>query len=321
MNLRRVGESGLEVSAVGLGCNNLGGRIDDETSKQVLHEALDLGITCFDTADTYGIDGGSEQVLGRLLGGRRKDVVIATKFGQDMHRRHALKSTSRQHILAAVEASLRRLRTDYIDLYQQHLPDPRTPIEETLRALDDLVRQGKVRYVGCSNLSAWQVVDAQWTARHLGLHRFVSCQEEYSLLRRGVEKELLPAMGRFGMGLLPYFPLASGLLTGKYDDARTGDPAAGRLFREKDLQARYMTPSNLAKVKALGRFAAERGHSLLELALSWLNSRPGVASVIAGATSARQVRDNVGLASWQLSAAELGEIDRISLARDGEPIE
>jgi aryl-alcohol dehydrogenase-like predicted oxidoreductase len=213
---RALGRSDLQVSLVGLGCNNFGGRIDLEASRRVVYRALDLGITLFDTADVYGERGGSETILGQTLGDRRKDIVLATKFGLPMDEAGALKGASRRYILAAVDASLRRLKTDWIDLYQLHTPDPSTPIEETLRALEELIRQGKARTIGCSNLPAWQVADAQWTARTLGLPGFVSCQDEYSLLVRDPERELLPAMDAYGLGLLPYFPLASGLLTGKY---------------------------------------------------------------------------------------------------------
>src|SRR5712692_7604527 len=217
MELRNLGRSGLRVSLVGLGCNNFGGRIELEASRKVVHRALDLGITLLDTADIYGNLGGSETCLGQILGDRRKDIVLATKFAMPMDQAKTLKGASRGYIMAAVEASLKRLKTDWIDLYQVHQPDPATPIEETMRALDDLIRQGKVRYVGCSNFPAWQVVSAQWTARHRGLDAFVSCQDEYSLLVRDIERELVPAMTEYGLGLLPFFPLASGLLTGKYN--------------------------------------------------------------------------------------------------------
>ncbi|MEI9984831.1 MAG: aldo/keto reductase [Aliidongia sp.] len=216
MILRNLGKSGLRVSLVGLGCNNFGMKLDVEGTRKVVHKALDVGITLFDTADIYGNAGGSETCLGQVLGDRRKDIVLATKFANPMGEGEMKKGASRRYIVSAVEASLKRLRTDWIDLYQQHVPDPLTPIDETLRALEDLVRSGKVRYIGCSNFKAWQVVEAQWTARSAGLSGFVSCQDEYSLLVRDIEKELLPAAEAYGLGLLPYFPLASGLLTGKY---------------------------------------------------------------------------------------------------------
>ena len=220
MKLRSVGRSGLRVSQVGLGCNNLGQRIDFAASQAVVHKALDAGITLFDTADTYREKTpaavGSEEHLGQILGARRKDIVLATKFGNPMDAAGILRGASRRYIMSAVEASLRRLRTDWIDLLQVHRPDPLTPIEETLRALDDLIRDGKVRYIGCSNFAAWQVVEALWTSRQCGLAPFVSCQDEYSLLMRRPEQTQIPMMQAYGIGLLPYYPLASGLLTGKY---------------------------------------------------------------------------------------------------------
>lgn len=311
MDIRNLGRSGLRVSAVGLGCNNFGGRLGLEATRAVVHKALDLGITLFDTADAYGNRGGSEELLGQVLGERRKDIVLATKFALPMDDAETLKGASRRYIMNAVEASLRRLRTDWIDLYQQHRPDPLTPMEETLRALDDLVRQGKVRYIGCSNLAAWQVVEAQWTARQCGLNAFVSCQDEYSLLVRDVERELLPAMRSYGLGLLPYFPLASGLLTGKYK-RNAPKPEGARLTTTQRLADRYMTEANWAAVEALEGFVAARGRTLLELAFSWLVGDPAVASVIAGATKPEQLEQNVRAASWQLTAEERQEVDRIT---------
>jgi aryl-alcohol dehydrogenase-like predicted oxidoreductase len=311
MRIRNLGRSGLQVSLVGLGCNNFGGRIDLEASRRVVHKALDLGVTLFDTADIYGENGRSESFLGEILGSRRREIVLATKFGSPMDPAGKLKGASRRYILAAVEDSLRRLKTDWIDLYQLHVPDPATPIEETLGALDDLVRQGKVRYVGCSNLPAWQVVEAQWTARQANLEAFISCQDEYSLVKRDIEAELLPAAQAYGLGLLPFFPLASGLLTGKYRrDAPL--PAGSRLANTDRLANRYLNDANWRLVEALEAFCRKRGRSLLELAFSWLSVRPQVASVIAGATRPEQVEQNVKAADWQLSAEELAEIDRLS---------
>jgi aryl-alcohol dehydrogenase-like predicted oxidoreductase len=311
VEIRNLGRSGLRVSLVGLGTNNFGGRIDFAATKAVVHKALDLGITLFDTADTYGNRGGSEEELGRILGERRKDIVLASKFGHPMNDSETLSGASRRYIMMEVEASLRRLKTDYIDLYQLHRPDPLTPIEETARALDDLVRQGKVRYVGCSNLPAWQVVDALWTAKSLGLNAFVSCQDEYSLVVRTPEKELIPAMQRHGLGLLPFFPLASGLLTGKY---RRNErlPQGTRLVKETRLADRFMTEANWEKAERLGTYAEQRGHKLLELAFSWLASRPTVASVIAGATKPEQLEANVRAVGWKLSPEETAEVDRLS---------
>jgi aryl-alcohol dehydrogenase-like predicted oxidoreductase len=312
MEQRNLGKSGLRVSAVGLGCNNFGGRIDFEATKKVVHKALDLGITFFDEADTYGDPrGSSEACLGEILGHRRKDIVLATKFARPMDAAGRFQGASRRYIIEEVEASLRRLKTDWIDLYQQHQPDPLTPIEETLRALDDLVRQGKVRYIGCSTLSAWQVVEAQWTARHHGLHHFISCQEEYSLLARQLDREMLPVLQAYGLGLIPFAPLANGLLTGKYKrDAPL--PQGARLSYMQRSAARYLTENNWAIVERLEDFAAERGHTLLELAVSWLLRRPQVASVIAGATRPEQVEQNVGAAGWALTEAEMQEIDRLT---------
>jgi aryl-alcohol dehydrogenase-like predicted oxidoreductase len=312
---RNLGKSGLLVSTVGLGCNNFGGRIDLDGARKVVHKALDLGITLFDVADVYGGLGGgylgaSEECLGQILGERRKEIVLASKFGLPMDKEERLKGASRRYIMRAVEASLRRLRTDWIDLYQVHRPDPLTPIEETLRALDDLVRQGKVRYIGCSNFAAWQVVEAQWTARQHNLNRFISCQDEYSLLVRGIERELLPAMKAHDLGLLPFFPLASGLLTGKY--RRNAMPDGARLTATQRLADRYINESNWQKLERLERFAAARGRSLLELAISWLLACPAVGSVIAGATRPEQVEANVAAAGWKLTTEELEEVDRLT---------
>lgn len=311
MEQRNLGSSGLQVSVVGLGCNNFGARLDLDGTRAVIHKALDVGITLFDTADAYGNQGASETLMGEVLGARRKDIVLATKFGLPMDAAEALKGASRRYIMSAVEASLRRLKTDWIDLYQLHRPDPLTPIEETLRALDDLIRQGKVRYIGCSNLPAWQVVEAHWTAQHLGLNRFVSCQDEYSLLVRDIDRELLPAMQAYGLGLLPYFPLASGLLTGKYQRNATM-PTGARLTETQRLADRFATERNWSIVEQLADFCAARGHSLLELAFSWLAARPTVASVIAGATKPEQVEQNVGAVGWVLTPDELAMIDRIT---------
>jgi aryl-alcohol dehydrogenase-like predicted oxidoreductase len=313
---RSLGTSGLQVSAIGLGCNNFGGRCDLDASRRVVHKALDLGITLLDVADVYGGLGGgylgaSEDCLGQILGDRRKDVVLATKFGIAMDPAERLKGASRRYIMSAVEASLKRLKTDWIDLYQLHRPDPLTPIEETLRALDDLVHQGKVRYIGSSNLAAWQVVEAHWTARHHGLAAFISSQDEYSLVVRGAERELLPAVAACGLGFLPYFPLASGLLSGKYR-RNTVLPEGARLTTTQRLAERYLVEGHWQKVERLEGFCAERGRSLLELAFSWLMVRPAVASVIAGATRPEQVEQNAKAGDWALNAADLAEVDRLA---------
>jgi aryl-alcohol dehydrogenase-like predicted oxidoreductase len=308
---RKLGTSALEVSVVGLGGNNFGGRIDFAASKRVVHAAIELGINLIDTADSYGNKGGSEEWLGRILGDRRREIVLATKFGLPMDDTGTLKGASRRYIMHAVEASLRRLRTDWIDLYQLHRPDPQTPIEETLRALDDLVRQGKVRSIGCSNLSAQQVVEAQDTARQHGLAAFVSCQDEYSLLVRDIERELIPAAKAHGMGLLPYFPLASGLLTGKYRrDAPL--PPGSRLSKNPRHAEEFGTTRNWRLVAELEALAARRGRIMLELAFGWLLHDGVVTSVIAGATTPAQLEQNIRAAQCTLSAEELAEIDRIT---------
>jgi aryl-alcohol dehydrogenase-like predicted oxidoreductase len=311
MKQQNLGRSGLKVSLVGLGCNNFGGRLDLAGSKAVVHKALDVGVTLFDTADIYGNRGGSETALGEILGARRKDIVLATKFGGPMDEPGGLKGGSRRYIMTAVEASLKRLKTDWIDLYQFHFPDPQTPMEETLRALDDLVRHGKVRYIGCSNQPAWRVVESVWTARQAGIAGFVSCQDEYSLVYRKPEADLIPAMNAYGLGLLPYYPLASGLLTGKY---RRGDnlPPGTRFANNAALAPRYLTERNWERVEGLRAFAESRGKTLVQLAFSWLAARPAVSSVIAGAMTPEQVETNVASASWSLTAEEMQEIDKLT---------
>lgn len=312
MELRNLGRSGLRVSTIGLGCNNFGGRIDLEATRKVIHKALDVGITLFDTADAYGERGGSETCMGQVLGDARKRIVLATKFGIPMDDTGEAEGGSRRYICAAVEASLRRLKTDWIDLYQLHRPDPHTPIEETLRALEDLSRTGKIRYYGCSNLPAWQVVEAQWTAKTLNLTGFISCQDEYSLVVRNAEHDLMPAMRAYGLGLLPYFPLASGLLTGKYRRNKPL-PEEARLTKTQRLADRYLTETNWSKSEKLIDFAEKHGRTPLELAFSWLLAKAPVASVIAGATRPEQVEQNVNAGGWKITEDELVEIDRITL--------
>jgi aryl-alcohol dehydrogenase-like predicted oxidoreductase len=309
MDYRTLGTSGLLVSAVGLGCNNFGIRCDLEQTRAVVNKALDLGITLFDTADSYGRRGGSETLLGQVLGSRRKEVVLATKFGSAMDDEGTLKGASRRYIMTAVEASLRRLQTDWIDLYQLHHPDPAVPIEETLRALDDLIRQGKVRHIGSSNFSGRQLIEADETARRADLHRFVSAQNEYSILRRAVEQNAIPAMIACGVGLLPYFPLASGLLTGKY--RREDIPPGTRLATPRPHETAILAAANWTLIEALDRYCRERGRSLLELAVSWLLSTPVVAGVIAGATKPEQLEANASAARWRLTADELSDIERL----------
>ncbi len=311
MKLHNLGKSDLQVSSVGLGCNNFGMRTDFAASRTVIHKALDLGVTLFDTADIYGNYGGSEEILGKVLGPQRQSIVLATKVGKEMNEAGTMKGASRGYILSEVEASLRRLKTDYIDLYQIHAPDPETPIEETLRTLDDLIRQGKVRYVGCSNFSAGEVEEALRTSQELRISRFSSCQDEYSLLVRSIEPERIPVMERHGLGLLPYFPLANGLLTGKY--RRNVTPAEGtRLASWKSIAQRYGTERNWGIVERLEKFAAKRGYSMLELAFGWLLSKPVISSVIAGATKPEQVTQNVAAAQCSLSPEDLAEIDDLT---------
>jgi aryl-alcohol dehydrogenase-like predicted oxidoreductase len=309
MQFRNLGRSGLRVSLVGLGCNNFGGRIDDEAAAKVIDAAIEHGITLFDTADIYGEKAGSETALGRFLGPRRKDIVLASKFGMKMF--HGGEGGSRRYIMSAVEESLTRLKTDWIDLYQFHKPDPLTPIDETLRALEDLVRQGKVRYIGCSNMPGWQIADAQWTARDLGIGGFASAQDEYSLLKRGAEADLIPAISHFGLGLLPYFPLANGALTGKYK-RNAPMPDGARLTKLPERAGQIFSEANWAKIEALSAFCEARGKTLVELAFSWLAAQPVVSSVIAGATKPEQIAANVKAAEWALTAEELAEIDAIT---------
>ncbi len=312
MQLRTLGNSGLKVSVAGLGCNNFGGdRIDLAASRKVIDKAFDLGITLIDTADTYGNRGECETILGECLGARRKEIVLATKCGLPMDSTGTLKGASRRYIMSAIDASLKRLKTDWIDLYIIHRPDPQTPIEETLRTLDDLVRAGKVRYTGCSTFAAWQMVEAQWTARHHHLNHFVTCQDAYNLLQRDIETTLTPAMQAYGLGLIPHTPLAAGLLSGKYQ-RHAPLPAGARMTREKRQAERWISDSNWDIVERLNAFCQARGHSLLELAMSWLASRPLVASIIAGATTPAQLEANARAVNWPLSAEDLTEIDKIT---------
>ena len=309
MRYRTLGNSGLLVSVVGLGCNNFGGRIDLQRTRAVVDAAIDAGITLFDTAEMYGKDGGSELALGEVLAGRRDKVVLATKFGHqkvDMGYGPAAGAKGgRGYIRLAVEKSLWRLGTDYIDLYQLHTPDPLTPIEETIAALDELVAEGKVRYIGHSNLSGWQLADAA----HKSAARtpFISAQNQWSLLDRGVEAEVVPAAAAFGLGVLPYFPLANGMLTGKVRRGRQL-PAGSRIATRSHL----VTEEKLDTVEALIEWGAERGISLLEIAIGGLAAQPGCASVIAGATSAEQVIANAAAGEWEPAKEELAELDKIS---------
>ena len=314
MEFRRLGNSGLEVSVAGLGTNNFGMRLDYAGSEAVVNAALDAGINFFDTADIYG-GGLSEEYLGKALGARRDEVLIATKFGMSTGEGPHTQGGSRKYIEAAVTRSLNRLGTDYIDVYQMHQSDPRTPIEETLEVLDNLVRRGLVRYIGHSYFSGWQIADADWVSRSRGLARFVSAQNEWSLLERKIEPEIMPACRKFGLGQLPFFPLASGFLTGKY--RRGADLPEGtrlRAWRER-MPGRIdalTAEANFDKLEALEAFAGERGRTILDLALCWLATEPATSSVIAGATSPEQVAANAAATEvWRLDADEMEQVDRI----------
>ncbi len=311
MTYRPLGDSGLMVSAVGIGCNAFGRRVDLDGVKEILDAAQDVGVTLLDTADVYGGGGASEEMIGEALRGRRDDFVLATKFGMDMGgangEDHSVRG-SRHYVRRAVEASLRRLRVDHLDLYQLHEPDEVTPIEETLSALTDLVREGKVRYVGCSNFEGWRIADADWTARTAGLERFVSVQNRYSLLHRDLETEVAPAAEQFGLGILPYFPLEFGLLTGKYrrgQEAPTGSRAA-------TAPSPWLEHADWDRIEALTSFAEARGLSLLDVAVAGLAAQPAVASVIAGATRGDQVRANAAALRWEPDQADLADLDLIT---------
>jgi len=310
MRYRPLGDSGLMVSVTGLGCNNFGRRLDLGATRAVVNAALDSGITLLDTSDTYGGGGGSEELLGEVLAGRRDQVVLATKFGhQDFDMGYgpaAGAKGGRGYIRRAVERSLRRLRTDYLDLYQIHTPDPVTPVAETLAALGELVAEGKVRYLGHSNFTGWQIADAAHVARAAGLVPFVSAQNHWSLLERGAEAEVVPAARHFGLGVLQYFPLANGLLTGKVRKGQAPPPGSRLAGRPG-----YLTESKLDRVEALIAWAAGRGRTVLEVAVGALAAQPGCASVIAGATSPEQVKANAAAADWTPSPADLAELDQI----------
>ena len=311
MEYRDIGTSDLKVSVVGLGCNNFGARMDLAAARTLVHHAIDRGINHFDTADIYGPRGKSEEILGEILGGKRKEVVIATKFGMVFDEAGAMKGASRKYIMTAVEGSLRRLKTDYIDLYYQHRADPSVPIEETLRALDDLVKQGKVRHIGNSNFDGKQLDEADATARKLGLTRFICAQDELSLIKRHIEKDRVPAMQRDKIALVPYFPLASGLLTGKY---RRGAPvpAGTRLAAKNRLSDLFWTQENLELTYRIVEFCEQRKLNMLDVAFAWLLEKPFVPSVIAGASRPEQIDANIKAAVAKLSGAELGALDKLT---------
>ncbi len=305
MDLRTVGRSGLQVSVLGLGCNNFGSRVDEDVARAVVRASLDAGVTFFDTSDSYG-EGRSEEYLGRALGGHRDGVVVATKFGSPVGDGPYDAGASRKHLVAACEASLRRLGTDYVDLYYQHFPDPKTPVDETLETLDALVRAGKVRYAACSNFAGWQVVEAEYVARARGTTRFVANQYQWSLLERGIEIEVVPACAAYDVAVVPFFPLASGLLTGKYE--RGKPPPEGTRLASSPRFQRVATTEAFDALDRLGVVGEKTGRSLLELAVGWLAAQPVVPSVLVGATKPEQVEANAAAAQVVLSAEEIAAV-------------
>jgi aryl-alcohol dehydrogenase-like predicted oxidoreductase len=306
MDYRQLGRSGLRVSAIGVGGNTFGNGADEAQTGRIINRALDIGVNFIDTADSYS-RGVSEQYVGKAVAGRRHQAIVATKVCSRMGDLPNDEGLSRKHVMEGAEASLKRLDTDYIDLYQVHRFDAATPIYETLSALDDLVHQGKVRYVGCSNFAAWQICEALWAADRKNLTPFVSVQPRYNVFDRAIERELLPFCRQYGIGIIPYSPLAGGLLTGKYrqGEAPPPDTRAGRNPRMQQ----QMTAERMAQVNALGKWAREQGHTVGELALAWLLSRPEVSSVIAGATKPEQIDENARAAEWHLSESDLQQID------------
>jgi aryl-alcohol dehydrogenase-like predicted oxidoreductase len=310
MEYRSLGHSGLRVSVAGLGTNNFGRRVDAAGTAAVINKAVDLGVNFIDTADQYG-GTLSEEYIGQAIKGHRRDLIIATKFEHDMGEGPLWGGASRRYIMEAVHASMKRLDVDYIDLYQIHDVDETTPIEETMRALDDLVHNGDVRYIGCSNFPAWQFVEAQWIARTEHLSPFISVQNRYNMLQREIEREVAPSAWKYGAGVIPYAPLAGGFLTGKYRQGEPG-PEGARLSSPGGFGRNLMNDANYAKVEKLRAFAEERDHSVGELALAWLASQPYVGSVIAGATKPEQVEENVRAVEWKLTAEDLQAIGEIT---------
>jgi aryl-alcohol dehydrogenase-like predicted oxidoreductase len=309
MEYRRLGNSGLKVSAVGLGGNNFGWWADEQTSIPVIHHAIDLGINFLDTADVYA-RGQSEDFIGKAIKGRRTNLIIATKFANQMGDDPNEKGGSRRYIMQAIDASLKRLQTDYIDLYQMHIPDPTTPMGETLRALDDLIRAGKVRYIGCSNFAAWQMCEAIWISRRNTFSTFISTQPMYNLLSRQIERELVPCCQQYGIGIIPYSPLASGFLTGKYRQGET-PPEGARLSGSDPRFQRMFNDANWSKLGKLESWAKEHNHTVGELAIAWLLAKPMVSTVIAGARKHEQVDANVAAGDWQLTPEEVTEVEAL----------
>lgn len=313
MEYRRLGNSGLKVSELGLGANNFGWWIDEKKSFDVIHHAIDNGINFIDTADMYD-RGISEEIIGKALKGKRHNIIIATKFSSKMGDGPNDQGGSRYYIMKAVEASLRRLQTEYIDLYQMHNPDPETPIEETLRALDDLIKAGKVRYIGCSNFSAWQLSDALWTSRINNLNSFITIQTKYNLLERQIEQEIVPCCKAHGIGIIPWGPLAGGFLTGKYRPGQEPPKSSQGKMPPKAFLHLYknnISEKNWEKLNHLESFCKARGHKLSELAIAWLLAHPWISSVIAGATSPEQIDENIKATSWRLTKEEIAQIEQI----------
>lgn len=310
MEYRRLGNSGLKVSEISLGGNVFGKWADESMSIAVINHALEMGINYIDTADMYG-QGRSEELIGKTVKSKRSQSIIATKFGHPMGDGPNESGASRYHIMKALDASLRRLQTDYIDLYQVHLPDPTTPIEETLRALDDLVRAGKVRYIGCSNFAAWQLCEALWISKVNNLHSFVTVQPRYNLLERQIETELVPCCQAYNIGVIPWGPLVGGFLTGKYRKGQEA-PAGVRLSEPYPLYDNIFTEANWNKLSKLETFATERGHTVGELAIAWLLAKPWISTVIVGARNLEQISANATAAEWKLTAEEAAAVDAIS---------
>lgn len=313
MEYRNLGRSGLKVSALGLGGNTFGWYIDESASAAVIHRAMESGINFIDTADMYD-KGRSEEFLGRVLKGKRTQVLVASKFSFAMGDTPNERGGSRWYLIRAVEASLRRLNTDYLDLYQYHFPDPTTPIEETLRALDDLVKSGKVRYIGCTNFAAWQISEAQWTSRVNHLHSFVTMQTKYNLLERQAEQEIVPCCQAHGLGIIPWGPLAGGFLTGKYRKEGPPPPSPKEGMPPKahnTLYKRLLTDANWEKLAKLEAFAEESGHKVGELAIAWLLSHPWVSTVIVGATKPEQIQENLKGAAWKMTPEEVARVEQI----------
>jgi aryl-alcohol dehydrogenase-like predicted oxidoreductase len=310
MEYRSLGSSGLKVSEIGLGGNNFGWYADEPTSIAVIHHALDLGVNYIDTADMYD-RGTSEAFIGNALKGKRSQVILATKFGYPMGDGPNEKGGSRYYMVNAIENSLRRLKTDYIDLYQIHIPDPTTPIEETLRAFDDLIRSGKVRYIGCSNFAAWQLCEALWTSRACNLPAFVTVQSRYNILEREIEKELVPCCQAYNIGIIPWGPLSGGFLTGKHSKGMK-PKLYGKQPKPPALYDPSFLDTNWDKLVKMERFASECGHKLADLALAWLLAKPYVSTVIAGVRTKEQVSANVASSEWKLTAEELNEVESVA---------